>query len=157
MFILFRFLSSFKSLFWKYVNHFFSPYFLFIYRILTYFKRGAGGLTTMKLEKRVQIPAGVDSVLKKDMSQLLTPANDEQQIIIFVMPGGVSVAKWLTCALQVSVFELQSRYNVYFETNTLGKGISPYILFSYEFVVNGNISIFTQPLCSDRIWHKVNF
>ena len=39
--------------------------------------------------------------------------------------GGVLMVKALDCGIVVSEFELESRYYVYFRTNTLGKGINP--------------------------------
>ena len=42
-------------------------------------------------------------------------------------PRGVMV-KVLDCGIVLSEFELQSRYYVYFQTNTLGKGMSLLIL-----------------------------
>ena len=36
--------------------------------------------------------------------------------------------KVLDCGIVVSEFELQSRYYVHFQTNTLGKGMNPLIL-----------------------------
>ena len=38
------------------------------------------------------------------------------------------MVKVLDCEIVVSEFELQSRYNVHFRTNTLGKGMEPLIL-----------------------------
>ena len=38
------------------------------------------------------------------------------------------MAKAMDCEIVVSEFELQSRYYVYFRTNTLGKGMNPLIL-----------------------------
>ena len=38
------------------------------------------------------------------------------------------MAKFLDCDPIVSEFELQSRYYVHFQTNTLAKGMSPFIV-----------------------------
>ena len=43
------------------------------------------------------------------------------------VPHGVMV-KALNCEIVVSEFALQSRYYVYFRTNTLGKDMNPLIL-----------------------------
>ena len=40
--------------------------------------------------------------------------------------SGVTV-KAIDCEIVVSEFELQSRYDVHFRTNTLGKGMNPLI------------------------------
>ena len=40
---------------------------------------------------------------------------------------GVMV-KVMDCGIIISEFELQSRYNVHFQANTLGKGMNPLIL-----------------------------
>ena len=42
-------------------------------------------------------------------------------------PHGVMV-KVLDCGIIVNEFKLQSRYNVHFQKNTLGKGMNPLIL-----------------------------
>ena len=42
-------------------------------------------------------------------------------------PRGV-VVKAMDCGIIESEFELQSRYNIHFWTNTLGKGMNPLIL-----------------------------
>ena len=42
-------------------------------------------------------------------------------------PRGVMV-KAMDCKIVAREFELQSRYNVHFRTNTLGKGMNPLIL-----------------------------
>ena len=42
-------------------------------------------------------------------------------------PRGVMV-KELDCGIVIREFELQSRYNVHFRTNTLEKGMTPVIL-----------------------------
>ena len=41
-------------------------------------------------------------------------------------PRGVMV-KAMNCRIVVSEFELHSRYYVHFRTNTLGKGMNPFI------------------------------
>ena len=38
------------------------------------------------------------------------------------------MVKAMDCEIVVSEFELQSRYYVYFQTNTFGKGMNPLIL-----------------------------
>ena len=38
------------------------------------------------------------------------------------------MVKAMACGIVVNEFELQSRYNAYFRTNTLGKGMRPLIL-----------------------------
>ena len=38
-----------------------------------------------------------------------------------------TVAKLLDCLIGVNQFELQSLYYIYFRTNTLGKGMNPFI------------------------------
>ena len=40
----------------------------------------------------------------------------------------VLMAKALDCGIVVSEFELQSRYYIQFQRNTLGKGMNPLIL-----------------------------
>ena len=40
---------------------------------------------------------------------------------------GISI-ETMDCKIVVSDFELQSRYYVHFRTNTLGKGMNPFIL-----------------------------
>ena len=42
-------------------------------------------------------------------------------------PRGV-VGKVMDCRLVINDFELQSRYYVHFHTNTVGKGMKPFIL-----------------------------
>ena len=42
-----------------------------------------------------------------------------------IWDGRVPVAKVLDCNFKVSEFELQSPYYVYFQTNTLRKGMNP--------------------------------
>ena len=41
------------------------------------------------------------------------------------------MAKELDCSLEITEFELQSRYCCYFRTNTLGKEIKPSYSLSY--------------------------
>ena len=55
-----------------------------------------------------------------------------------------AVANVLDYDIVVSKFELKSHYYANFRINTLGKCTNSLILF-------------TQPLRSGRIWHKVNF
>ena len=45
-------------------------------------------------------------------------------MVVLQSTAGV-MAKVLDCSLEVSEFELQSRYYVHFRINTLGKGIEP--------------------------------
>ena len=42
-------------------------------------------------------------------------------------PGGVMV-KAMDCGIVVCEFVFQSRYYIHFRTNTLGKGMNPFIL-----------------------------
>ena len=46
------------------------------------------------------------------------------------------MAKVQDCNLEVSEFELKSRYNVYFQTNTLGKGMNPIPLLVMGYIVS---------------------
>ena len=46
-------------------------------------------------------------------------------------PRGVMV-KAVDCEIIVSEFELQSRYYIHFQANTLGKGMNPLILLRYR-------------------------
>ena len=47
------------------------------------------------------------------------------------------MAKVMNCGLEVSEFELQSHYYVNIQTNTLGKGINPFIILSLMFYKDG--------------------
>ena len=46
----------------------------------------------------------------------------------FLWELGVLVVKAMDCGIVESEFELQSRYYVHFQTNTLGKDMNPLIL-----------------------------
>ena len=59
-------------------------------------------------------------------------------------------ANMLDCDIVVSEFELESRYNVDFQTNTLGKGMNPLITrLSYE--LNSTTSVLLQ----GWLWHLI--
>ena len=50
-------------------------------------------------------------------------------------PRGV-MAKAMDCEIVISDFVLQSRYYVYFQANTLGKGMNPIILPAMGFIAS---------------------
>ena len=64
-------------------------------------------------------------------AKAVDPLSDRQQRfnneIWGACPRGVMV-KAMDCGIVVSEFVLQSRYYVHFRTNTLGKGMNPFIL-----------------------------
>ena len=45
------------------------------------------------------------------------------------------MVKALDCGIVVNEFELQSRYYVPFQTNTLQKGMNPLILLAMDYIV----------------------
>ena len=59
------------------------------------------------------------------------PGEDDNQLLLTktkrVCPRGVMV-KAMDCGIVVNQFVFQSRYDVHFRTNTLGKGMNPLIL-----------------------------
>ena len=46
------------------------------------------------------------------------------------------MARLLDCSLEVNVFELQSRYYIHFQTNTLGKGVNYLIPPALAYIVS---------------------
>ena len=56
--------------------------------------------------------------------------------------------KALGCGIEVSEFELQSRYDAHFRTDTLGKGMKPPYPPSYG--LNSTTTVYFE----GRIWHK---
>ena len=74
------------------------------------------------------------------------------------------MAKVFDCSFEVNEFELQSFHYIHFWTNTLGIIARLKFELAYDEAAVQRVNhyaidfiLFTQPLRSGRIWHKVKF
>ena len=100
--------------------------------ILTHSRRYSYGCIYDIAPLNVQILISF-TIFGRSLAMILKHANRGQWLICRCYscwrgcPGGVMV-KAMDCGIVVSEFVLQSRYYVHFRTNTLGKGMNPFIL-----------------------------